>query len=44
MFFAVAFAHFTSFIIRSSDKVLGSFIVDATDLPSMYWALGCILK
>ena len=36
MFFAVAFAHFTSFIVRSSDKVLGSFIVDATDLPSKY--------
>jgi len=36
MFFAVAFAHFTSFIVRSSDKILGSFIVDATDLPSTY--------
>lgn len=37
MFFAVAFAHFTSFIVRSSDKILGSFIVDATDLPSKYY-------
>ena len=34
MFFAISLAHFTAFIVRSSDKVLGTFILDATDLPS----------
>eukprot|EP00979_Chaetoceros_neogracilis_P010994 scaffold2640_cov256-Chaetoceros_neogracile.AAC.8 len=33
MFFPIAFAKFTHFIVRSSDKVLGTFIIDATNLP-----------
>ena len=36
MFYAIACAHFGSFIIRSSDKVMGTFIADATLLPSKY--------
>ncbi len=33
-FYAIAFAHLGSFIIRSSDKVVGAFLADTTDLPS----------
>ena len=29
----IGLSHFTAFIVRSCDKVLGTFIVDATDLP-----------
>jgi len=33
LFWMVGFSHFCSFIVRSSDKVLGTFIFDATHLP-----------
>ena len=36
LFWMVGFSHFCSFIVRSSDKVLGTFIFDATHLPSEY--------
>ncbi len=34
MYWLLGFAHFCLFIVRSSDKVLGTFIFDATNLPS----------
>ena len=33
IFWCVAFAHFTSYIVRSSDKVLGSCLVDVANVP-----------
>jgi len=33
MYWLLGFAHFCLFIVRSSDKVLGTFIFDATNLP-----------
>jgi MFS family permease len=36
MFFVIGFAHFGSFIVRSSDKIIGAFLADSTELPSKY--------
>lgn len=33
MFLAIAFAKFTLFIVRQCDKILGTYIIDVTDLP-----------
>jgi hypothetical protein len=33
IFWCVAFAHFTSYIVRSSDKILGSCLVDVANVP-----------
>ena len=34
MFFVIGVAHFCSFIVRSSDKIIGAFLADTTELPS----------
>ena len=39
-FWMIGFAHATSFIARSSDKLLGSFVRDTTGLPGKWTSLG----
>lgn len=36
IFWCVAFAHFTSYIVRSSDKILGSCLVDVANVPRKF--------
>jgi sugar phosphate permease len=34
MFYSIALAHFGAFIVRTSEKVIGAFLADTTELPS----------